>query len=165
MERMLEESMGDDWRLFRAKLVAQEKATEHANEGRGGKPQRSRQYNKELENQRQMGNMFRSSTSQIFKKEKQPSHILEGNSIGNAAMHEKFLFTDPFVSASELPIHIEPNDCTVDKHRWAHAIDHIEPGCVLISNERIDGGFHQTVILIMEHHERTGITTGVVINR
>ena len=31
MERILEESMGDDWRLFRAKLVAQEKAEQRMN--------------------------------------------------------------------------------------------------------------------------------------
>merc|ERR1740115_217720 len=32
-ERILEESMGDDWRLFRAKLVAQEKAEKVSEKG------------------------------------------------------------------------------------------------------------------------------------
>jgi putative transcriptional regulator len=172
MERMLEESMGDDWRLFRAKLVAQEKAAD------SDKPQRSRKYDDELAKQGQLGDMFGAAISSIFSskkekqlkekqpKEKQSSNILEGDSIGGAgaAPQEELLFTDPFVSAAELPIHIKPNDYTVDKHRWAHTIQHIEPGCVLIANEKLGGVFHQTVVLIVDHHEKTG-TTGVVINR
>jgi putative transcriptional regulator len=53
---------------------------------------------------------------------------------------------------------------SINKHRWAHDIAHIEPGCVLIANEKLNGVFHQTVVLIVDHHEKTG-TTGVVINR
>jgi putative transcriptional regulator len=69
------------------------------------------------------------------------------------------------VSADELPIHLKPKSMTaVSKHRWAHAIEHIEPGCILIANEKLGGVFHQTIVLIVDHHEKTG-TTGVVINR
>lgn len=79
--------------------------------------------------------------------------------------HDELLYQDPFVSADELPIHLKPKaHATVDKHRWAHPIEHIEPGCVLIANEKLGGVFHLTVVLIVDHHEKTG-TTGVVINR
>ena len=71
---------------------------------------------------------------------------------------------DPFVSAAELPIHMKSATPEINKHRWAHDIAHIEPGCVLIANEKLGGVFHQTVVLIVDHHEKTG-TTGVVINR
>jgi putative transcriptional regulator len=73
-------------------------------------------------------------------------------------------FEDPFVSAAEMPIHMKSAPVAVSKHRWAHDISHIEPGCVLIANEKLGGVFHQTVVLIVDHHEKTG-TTGVVINR
>jgi putative transcriptional regulator len=176
LERMLDESMGDDWRLFRAKLVAQEKAAKDANEkgDKKGKAQRgssSRHQNhhddEELAKQGQLGEMFGAAISSIFsnKKQKEPVNILKGDSIGGAAPQDELLYADPFVSAAELPIHIKPNeDYTVDKHRWAHPIDHIEPGCVLIANEKLGGVFHQTVVLIVDNHEKTG-ATGVVINR
>jgi hypothetical protein len=89
-ERMLEESRGDDWRLFRAKLVAQEQRT-----------------------------------------------------------------------TTSTP---KNNKLTLNKHRWAHPIEHIERGCILIANEKVDGVFHQTAVLVVDHHEKHG-TTGVVINR
>ena len=46
----------------------------------------------------------------------------------------------------------------------APQIPHIEPGCVLVANERLGGVFHQTVVLIIDHHEASG-STGIVINR
>jgi putative transcriptional regulator len=57
----------------------------------------------------------------------------------------------------------EPN-VKLDKHRWAHPLFHVEPGCILVANERLGGVFHQTVVLIIDHNEAAG-TTGMVINR
>ena len=34
----------------------------------------------------------------------------------------------------------------------------------MIADEKLCGGFHQTVILVVDHHATTG-TTGIVINR
>ena len=193
MERILEESMGDDWRLFRAKLVAQERAQESAKEQGSSNTSSSNNKDKhasasssstheELEKQGQLGELFGAAISSIFKSKHhpQPQHhntatpekqatqdgdIYRGDSIGRGIPTEDFLYQDPFVSADELPIHIKPKEyAPVNKHRWAHPIEHIEPGCVLIANEKLGGVFHQTVVLIVDHHEKTG-TTGVVINR
>jgi putative transcriptional regulator len=114
--------------------------------------------------------MFGSAISSIFKsnhsthKEKAAAaDIYNGNSVGFPYPLEEDLYQDPFVSAAELPIHIKPS-LTINKHRWAHAIEHIEPGCILIANEKLGGVFHQTIVLVVDHHEKSG-TTGVVINR
>jgi putative transcriptional regulator len=194
-ERMLEESMGDDWRLFRAKLVAQEKqegslnksksssttatdtatATDttttdtdksnHDNNNSNNKPTNS---DTELEKQGQLGELFGAAISSIFhsssSKKQTKKDILAGNSIGRALPPEELLYQDPFVSAAELPIHMKPVTTDINKHRWAHEIQHIESGCVLIANEKLGGVFHQTVVLVVDHHEKVG-TTGVVINR
>jgi putative transcriptional regulator len=177
VERILEESMGDDWRLFRAKLVAQEAADKAAE--KAAKSNRSSSHHSsssasthdELDRQGQLGDLFGAAISSIFNKSnREPKHtdenIYRGDSIGRGALaHEELLYQDPFVSADELPIHMKPRaNAVVDKHRWAHPIEHIEPGCVLIANEKLGGVFHQTVVLIVDHHEKTG-TTGVVINR
>jgi putative transcriptional regulator len=168
--------MGDDWRLFRAKLVAQEMADKTAE--RAGRSNRSSTHqssssstHEELERQGQLGDLFGAAISSIFNKSnREPKqtdeNIYRGDSIGRGVLaYEELLYQDPFVSADELPIHIKPKAiATVDKHRWAHSIEHIEPGCVLIANEKLGGVFHQTVVLIVDHHEKTG-TTGVVINR
>lgn len=202
-ERILEESMGDDWRLFRAKLVAQEKAEKSIdidNTSRESSSSSASTFSQtqtslsslsslppstteststssppqknELEKQGQLSDRFGAAISSIFKpsnhKERSKvSHdnIYRGDSIGRGVPHADLMYQDPFVSADELPIHIKPKKyAAVNKHRWAHAIDHIEPGCVLIANEKLGGVFHQTVVLIVDHHEKTG-TTGVVINR
>jgi len=186
-ERILEESMGDDWRLFRAKLVAQEKATISSEKK---KPQPSTSPNAEsqdpsspsktstsahqdeLEKNGQLGDLFGAAISSIFKSGGQKDatkssdeNIYRGDSIGRGVPQSELMYQDPFVSADELPIHIKPKQYTpVNKHRWAHEIDHIEPGCVLIANEKLGGVFHQTVVMVVDHHEKTG-TTGVVINR
>ena len=227
MERILEESMGDDWRLFRAKLVAQEKAekvggSSHrtqpkndqttstsisslsrsgSNSSSGSMSSDDEKYagsensplntakpsnkvypgpksstTEELEKQGQLSDIFGAAISSIFKSNRDSlmssrrSHsddnIYRGDSIGRAVLqnvHDDF--DDPFVSADELPIHLKPKSTpAVSKHRWAHSIEHIEPGCILIANEKLGGVFHQTVVLIVDHHEKTG-TTGVVINR
>ena len=190
-ERILEESMGDDWRLFRAKLVAQEKAALSPSEKKKKKSHSSSSnttenedspsphskttpsaQDEELERNGQLGDLFGAAISSIFKsgshKETSKSsdeNIYRGDSIGRGVPQSELLYQDPFVSADELPIHIKPREYTpVNKHRWAHEIDHIEPGCVLIANEKLGGVFHQTVVMVVDHHEKTG-TTGVVINR
>jgi putative transcriptional regulator len=61
-------------------------------------------------------------------------------------------------------IYNEPNIVKLDKHRWAHPLFHVEPGCILVANERLGGVFHQTVVLIIDHNEAAG-STGMVINR
>jgi putative transcriptional regulator len=71
-------------------------------------------------------------------------------------------FQDPFVSAAELPLFLR--ETKINKNRWAHEIPHVEPGCVLIANEKLGGVFHQTVVLIIQHCERSG-SIGIVINR
>jgi putative transcriptional regulator len=199
VERILEESMGDDWRLFRAKLVAQEKADQKAAdaESKGGKTSRRSSSSShhdmnsnhedrgpsffstqdELEKNGQLGDLFGAAISSIFKskhhsakdsskaRHQDANNIYRGDSIGRGIPDAEFVYQDPFVSADELPIHIKPKThAIVNKHRWAHPIEHIEPGCVLIANEKLGGVFHQTVVLIVDHHEKTG-TTGVVINR
>jgi hypothetical protein len=65
-----------------------------------------------------------------------------------------FINQDPFCSSAELPIHWNKpkNDCGISKHRWAHSINHIEPGCVLVANEKLGDVFHQTVV--SEERER-----------
>jgi len=188
-ERILEESMGDDWRLFRAKLVAQEKAA-FSIEKKKQKPQTSSvdsdgqesssssfqtsssTQEDELEKQGQLGDLFGAAISSIFKSgshkdtsKASDENIYRGDSIGRGVSQSELMYQDPFVSADELPIHIKPKlYAPVNKHRWAHEIDHIEPGCVLIANEKLGGVFHQTVVLVVDHHEKTG-TTGVIINR
>lgn len=129
----------------------------------------------ELEKQGQLGEMFGNAISSIFNKasnQKDPpskvdsndSNIYRGDSIGRGVLHNDLVYQDPFVSVDELPIHIKPKKITLSKHRWAHKLENLEPGCVLIANEKLGGVFHQTVVLIVDHHEKTG-TTGVVINR
>jgi len=193
-ERLLEESMGDDWRLFRAKLVAQEKANgtpekskpqtasqpplhstnlENEDSSSSSSPSvTSSKHHDELEKQGQLGELFGAAISSIFKSgnhkeatKASNENIYRGDSIGRGISQSDLTCQDPFLSADELPIHIKPKYYTpVDKHRWAHEIDHIEPGCVLIANEKLGGVFSQTVVLVVDHHEKTG-TTGVVINR
>lgn len=150
IERNLEDMMNNDWRVFRAKLVASE-----------SQPQESPVVDEKLSKQDKLGEMFAGAIQTIFKKdtpEAPKDSIFDGDTVGLPDDWE-----DPFVSAEELPLLIKPQE-PIDKHRWAHELPHVEPGCVLIANEKLGGVFHQTVVLVVEHHERTG-STGVVINR
>lgn len=178
MERELEKAMGDDWRLFRAKLVAQERAEEMMNKKNPGKVEKKAVANASeansvnhpeeeqdtLDKQGQLGDLFGAAISSIFGNHERASknNIMKGNSVG-IPQTDELLYQDPFVSAAELPIHMKPNSC-INAHRWAHPISHIEQGCVLVANEKLGGVFHQTVVLIVDHHHKSG-TTGVVINR
>lgn len=190
MERELEKAMGDDWRLFRAKLVAQERAEElrpksnnhkhmekknnsNKKEGKSSELHISSSSNANdvdednLDKQGQLGDLFGAAISSIFgqgEKSKNQVNLLQGSSIG-IPQSDDLLYQDPFVSAAELPILMKPNNYQkISAHRWAHPIPHIEQGCVLVANEKLGGVFHQTVVLIVDHHEKSG-TTGVVINR
>jgi putative transcriptional regulator len=95
---------------------------------------------------------------------KKRENIFSGDTVGGALPSDDMvLYEDPFVSAGELPLLLKPH-AKINKHRWGHSIPHVEPGCVLIANEKLGGVFHQTVVLIIEHHETSG-SIGVVINR
>jgi len=153
IERNLEDMMDNDWRVFRARLVAQERAEQ---QDKPLSPQLS-----ETEKQDKLGDLFAGAISSIFKKNEK-TDIFQGDSVGNS-LTEDLVYEDPFVSEAELPLLLKPK-AKIDKHRWAHEISHVEPGCVLIANEKLGGVFHQTVVLIVEHHENSG-STGVVINR
>jgi len=171
-EKNLEEMMDRDWRTFRARLVSQEEAEKRE---RQNCEQQSRQHNSlgqsnsnsqvtdaKLARQEMFGNHF----SALFRnKESEDMTIFEGNGIGGADLDSRILANceDPFVSKDEIPVLLQPKG-HVDKHRWAHALTHIEPGCVLIANEKLGGVFHQTVVLITEHNDAKG-STGIIINR
>ena len=136
-ERNFESMMGNDWREFRAKLVAQEKAAASLRE--------STAYyhgSKLMAKHGRIGDLFAGSIN-IF--DDRICGVLDCN--------------DPFVSKDELPI-IMQKKVNIDKHRWAHPIPRPEQGSILISNER----FHQTVVLMISHCDKSG-SSGVVINR
>lgn len=154
--------MDNDWRAFRAKLVAQERAEEHQ--------KTVEKADDKLAKQGQLGDLFAGAISSIFKTTKATTparkhhgSIFDGDNIGGLTLPEGVNVEDPFVSEAELPILLK-SKVTIDKHRWAHEIPHVEPGAVLIANEKLGGVFHQTVVLITEHHENSG-STGIVINR
>jgi len=171
-EKNLEEMMGRDWRTFRARLVAQEEAEKQEGQNREHQNGRHNSFGHTNSNahttdaglatQEKFGNLF---TELFQNKESNEMSIFEGNSIGGADLDSRILANceDPFVSKDEIPVLLQPK-AHVDKHRWAHALTHIEPGCVLIANEKLGGTFHQTVVLIIEHNDVKG-STGIVINR
>jgi len=186
IEHFLEEAMDNDWRMFRAKLVAQEKEEEEQNPKQkdfsknSNCPQSIVANDEKLHRQGQIGELFAGALSSIFKSNKSAppetapeTSIFAGDTVGgahfiqhpeksNAAEQNGLLYDDPFASEAELPIMMPKT--TIDKHRWAHEIPYIEPGAVLIANEKLGGVFHQTVVLVIEHFENSG-TFGVVINR
>lgn len=169
MEKNLEDMMGEDWRMFRARLVAQEQA-ETQNEAVEWSISSSDPEPEEEKHHVQLVSIFAGAISSIFfssKKNqsndenkidlKRSESIFDGDGIGS------HLSQDPFASEDEIVAVKEPT-VVVNKHRWAHSIPHIEPGCVLVANEKLGGVFHQTVVLIIDHHEATG-STGIIINR
>jgi hypothetical protein len=136
-EHNFESMMGNDWREFRAKLVAQEKAAASLREA-------TAYYN----------------GSKLMAKHGRISDLFAGSiNIYDDRICGMLDCNDPFVSKDELPIILQ-KDISIDKHRWAHAIPRPEVGSLLISNER----FHQTVVLMISHCEKNG-SSGVVINR
>lgn len=191
IERNLEEMMGNDWREFRARLVAQEQAEAAANIENNKNDNSSALHQRVVEDpklakQGQLGDLFAGAISSIFSNnnnakskvhatnnnKNREGSIFDGDSIGGAssssyADYESLQFAasteDPFVSADELPCHLQ-SKIKLDKHRWAHEIPHVETGCVLIANEKLGGVFHQTVVLIVQHNDQVG-SIGIVINR
>jgi len=158
LERSLEDMMGNDWRVFRARLVAQEQAEQAE---RLQQETESDMDEDKLAKQNQLGDLFAGAISSIFsqpRKKESTRDLFDGTSIGGLPYSE-----DPFVSEAELPILLQPK-AMIDKHRWAHEIPHVEPGSVLIANEGLTGSFRQTVVLVIQHCEKTG-SIGVVINR
>eukprot|EP00559_Dactyliosolen_fragilissimus_P002219 CAMPEP_0184857712 /NCGR_PEP_ID=MMETSP0580-20130426/2860_1 /TAXON_ID=1118495 /ORGANISM="Dactyliosolen fragilissimus" /LENGTH=344 /DNA_ID=CAMNT_0027353461 /DNA_START=438 /DNA_END=1472 /DNA_ORIENTATION=- len=174
VEKNLEDMMGNDWREFRAKLVAKEKhdlEEENKNEESSCKEDSNNIHDEKRAKQDKIGNIFAAIFQQNHAEEEKKKYskkvapsIFEGNTIGGSA--KDFIIPsceDPFVSAAEIPVLMEPK-VNLDKHRWAHPISHVEPGCVLVANEKLGGVFHQTVVLVIEHNESKG-STGIVINR
>jgi putative transcriptional regulator len=195
IERNLEDAMNNDWRLFRAQLVAREKAEKKEggqefmmedhyhhedvfdhefdhdfdhHEHEMQHPQSIVEH--EVTRNGQLGDLFAGAIQNIFNYS--PNKGAEQYSSNDRQHSDEQMFLgegigsspDPFASVEELPLWFESRDPKVSKHRWAHGISHLEPGCVLIANEKLGGVFHQTIVLIIEHHEATG-TFGVVINR
>ena len=180
--------MGEDWREFRAKLVLQEQHEAAASTSKNVMATTSSLSSSSSSNatntalgstdsklikQGQLGDLFAGAISSIFhtnhngmKKSKPSSetNIFDGDCIGGIDydMHG-YSCTDPFASHDEIPAMMQ-STVKIDKHRWAHAIPHPEPGSVLIANEKLGGIFHQTVVLIIQHCDKAG-STGVVINR
>jgi putative transcriptional regulator len=180
-EHKLEELMDNDWRVFRANLVARESA-ERDNDKKSDDHEAD---DEGLRKQRQLTDFFAGAIGAFFR-QYQNQHTLtttsadaddtaaserefmDGEFIGAAAAnaHEYLpdgITEDPFLSLAELPL-LLPKTKPIDKHRWAHELAHIEPGCVLIANEKLSGDFHQTVVLITDHSDKRG-STGLVINR
>lgn len=163
LEKNLEDLMDNDWRVFRARLVAQETA-EAKEESK--KPPPVSHGDEKLAKQGQLGDLFAGAISSIFSKPNRngkKQDIFDGRSIGGADIPDEILSQDPFVSADEIPMLMKPK-VAIDKHRWAHPISHIEPGCILVANEKLGGVFHQTVVLIIDHNEANG-SLGIAINR
>lgn len=162
VEKNLEDMMDRDWRVFRARLVAQEAHEAQQEYDQSQKSNRPNNRDEKQVKQEKLGNIF----AAIFNhKESTLSSIFNGDNVGGATFESMILDTceDPFVSRDEIPVLLEPK-VQVDKHRWAHSLSHIEPGCVLVANEKLGGVFHQTVVLVIEHNDVTG-STGIVINR
>lgn len=184
IERSLEDMMGEDWREFRAKLVLQEQNEATATPKNALTLSSSTNNvtnvssalgttDSKLIKQGQLGDLFAGAISSIFhtnhngmKKSKASSemNIFDGDCIGGIDCDTHgYSCTDPFASHDEIPAMMQ-STIKIDKHRWAHAIPHPEPGSVLIANEKLGGIFHQTVVLIIQHCDKAG-STGVVINR
>jgi putative transcriptional regulator len=176
-EHILESMMGNDWRVFRAKLVAQEQADalqlKSAASGIGYGNLPFQQEKKPLHHliTGAFSSLFgaRDLASLKFPPPKRNSSDQSDTRISKN--HTRIVYIggspvpveDPFASEDELLLMMEPK-IILDQHRWAHPISHIEPGCVLIANEKLGGLFHQSVVLIIEHNDKAG-TIGVIINR
>lgn len=166
IEKGLEDAMNNDWRLFRAHLVAREQVES----SQVSKSETSAKEEKSSTKQSDLGDMFADAISSIFSKKDKDDNgkhdIFEGDTVGGAssALSDDYLkCEDPFLSREELPI-LMNSKVSLDKRRWAHTIPHLEPGCVLVANEKLGGVFHQTVVLIIDHCESQG-SNGIIINR
>jgi len=176
IERNLEDMMNNDWRVFRAHLVAQEQAEQAEGRSKKNSSEHSNLTadtdSKNLQKQSQLSQLFDSAVNSIFKNKTTTAaatreNIFKGDSVGGLPVGDQddmVFCNDPFVSAGELPLLLKPLVPKIDKHRWAHEIPHVEVGSVLIANEKLGGVFHQSILLIIEHSKNAG-SIGVVINR
>lgn len=156
MDKMFEDMMGDDWRTFRAKLVAQE----HLQGFDVGNSSCQAEDANGKDEGPNVGNILAGAISSIFNGNRQQGNEKHQTKSSLHAADDTVML-DPFVGPEEMPI-LAPVE--LNRHRWAHQINHIEPGCVLVANEKLGGVFHQTVVLILDHNEHQG-STGIVINR
>ena len=182
MEKTFDGMMGDNWREFRARLVMQE-AKEMAvasaeKQSTGGSATNSGKEEK-------VGNFFAGAISSIFKggdskdgssqqdsssssvtEKSSNGNIFNGDTVGRAELkgHDFGSCSDPFLTEEECHIMYDEPDVKINKHRWAHPLFHVEPGSILVANEKLGGVFHQTVVLIIDHNDAVG-STGMVINR
>ncbi len=177
--------MGTDWREFRAKLVAREQS-----DIVDKKAETSTSSKKE----EKIGNFISGAISSIFSKGESSKEneredttvsptvvkedlknsspintdIFDGVDVGGATKFSKIEINspcdDPFMDEEECHIVYDEPQVQIDSHRWAHPLYHVEPGCILIANEKLGGVFHQTVVLIIDHNDNNG-STGMVINR
>jgi len=186
MEKSWENMMGEDWREFRAHLVAREYADEEmAMSGGSGNGNAKKQSSAKEEG---VGKFITGAISSIFSKGESSkkgesrdttamvteaingasTDIFDGNTVGGATKFSKIAVSsacdDPFMDEEECHLMYDEAEVKLDKHRWAHPLFHVEPGCILVANEKLGGVFHQTVVLIIDHNEATG-STGMVINR
>mmetsp|Transcript_17534 Transcript_17534/g.26394 ORF Transcript_17534/g.26394 Transcript_17534/m.26394 type:complete len:405 (+) Transcript_17534:250-1464(+) len=186
MEKSWEHMMGSDWREFRAKLVAQEQDMVGDK-----KNSATKQASSSSKKEEKIGNFISGAISSIFSKgesskekereetvsptavkeeynDSSPIDIFDGVDVGGATKFSKIQINspcdDPFMDEEECHIVYDEPHVQIDSHRWAHPLYHVEPGCILIANEKLGGVFHQTVVLIIDHNENTG-STGMVINR
>lgn len=168
MEKTWENMMGEDWREFRARLVAREHIDDTIKSSLSDSSNKSKSSSSSQED----GGIFGAITS-IFSRKNANSapttNIFDGDAVGGATKYSTISSSfsspcsDPFMDEEECHIIYDtPN--VLDKHRWAHPLFHVEPGCILVANEKLGGVFHQTVVLIIDHHETAG-STGMVINR
>jgi putative transcriptional regulator len=177
IERNLEDMMGNDWREFRAKLVAQEQAAEtlrlqatqqltlaSARRGPMSTDPQLYYHAHEVINHGQAAHTLPQQPS--YMKDMPPTQSVGDLFAGSINIFDGYRISgknlqcsDPFVSEDELPIMMQ-KEVTINKHRWAHVIPSPEPGSVLISNTM----FHQTVVLVISHCDVKG-STGIVINR
>ncbi|KAL3776958.1 hypothetical protein ACHAWO_008738 [Cyclotella atomus] len=170
MEKQWENMMDNDWREFRATLIAKEKADELAAEkiktkvGAGSLDEPPRED--------KLGDLITGAFTSFFKGGKDEEKDMFKGNVGGANPNTQFTSIDfpsecedPFLSVEECHIlYSNAQKVKINKHRWAHPLSHVEPGCVLVANEKLGGVFHQTVVLIIDHHEKIG-STGLIINR
>jgi len=190
MEKSWEHMMGEDWREFRAHLVAREHVEEDIAMSGSNISNNSKKNGKQQQSStpKEVGKLISGAISSMFSKgdaskkeeagdtamatqakQKEDSiNIFDGYAVGGATHFSKIEVSsscsDPFMDDEQCHIIYDEPDVKLDKHRWAHPLFHVEPGSILVANEKLGGVFHQTVVLIIDHNENTG-STGMVINR
>lgn len=152
----------DDWRAFRAKLIAQEHLQDKTT-SKSSNPTTIEQV---------VGSLFFKALDSIHLMDAAPAY----KSSKDAKQTKAPLFYDDFHlnppaeelleddNPSQSTLFILPSSSSPVNASWAHPISHLEPGCVLISNENIGGIYHQSVILLIEHSSQ-GSSTGLMLNR